>query len=138
VLTAIAGGELSLEFHLDAELHTGDRVAMTDSDLLQVLMNLVSNTRDATNGHGHIVVSTGLKHESGRQWLRIEFSDDGPGIPSTLRGSAFDPFTSSKGPGHGLGLPTVRTLVEMADGRIELIDDGEPGTTFVIVLPLID
>ena len=51
---------------------------------------------------------------------------------------AFDPFTSSKGPGHGLGLPTVRTLVEMADGRIELVDTGAPGTTFAITLPIVD
>ncbi len=61
--------------------------------------------------------------------------DDGPGIPDELVRRLFDPYVSSKGLGRGLGLATVRTIVEAHGGGIRVTSKVERGTEFTIYLP---
>jgi len=61
--------------------------------------------------------------------------DDGPGIPPDLLGRIFDPYVSSKSLGRGLGLATVRTIVEAHGGGIRVESAVDRGTTFSIYLP---
>ena len=65
----------------------------------------------------------------------FEIRDDGPGIPASLLPRLFDPFVSSKAIGRGLGLATVRTIVETHGGGISIDSQLDRGTVFHIFLP---
>jgi signal transduction histidine kinase len=66
----------------------------------------------------------------------IACADDGPGVPLELRERIFDPeVKGSRSPGQGLGLAIAHRLASSRGGRIELVDDGTPGATFVARLP---
>lgn len=134
VLAAIAGADLRVTIELDVP--DDCRATIDEGDLLQVLLNLVSNAHDAGASNVTISVSTAsaaADPEAGAEVV-IVVSDDGPGVRPELRGSLFEPFVTSKGAGHGLGLPTVATLVESCGGRIELVD-SDHGASFRISLP---
>jgi signal transduction histidine kinase len=141
VLAAIAGDSMKVAMRLHPSLTSDHEVRLSDSDLLQIMMNLISNSRDANDGEGRISVDVSVSRDGDHEVVKIRVTDDGPGVEESVRETLFDPFISSKGPGRGLGLPTVRTLVDMAGGRVVLHDscsDPEPaGTTFEITLPLL-
>jgi two-component system nitrogen regulation sensor histidine kinase GlnL len=117
--------------------------------LEQVLINLVSNARDAamlTGGPAEIVVQTrfvsGLAFSAIRQGravplpIEVTVSDNGPGIDPALRDHVFEPFVSSKPSGQGLGLSLVRKLVRDMDGNISHERDARAGLThFRLHLP---
>ena len=65
----------------------------------------------------------------------FEVADDGPGISEEVEARLFDPYVSSKGLGRGLGLATVRTIVEAHGGGIRVSSHPNRGTTFRIFLP---
>jgi signal transduction histidine kinase len=66
----------------------------------------------------------------------MAFSDAGPGIPADIREKIFTPFFTTKSRGSGLGLPTVKRLVEAHDGQVSIDCPTDGGTTVVIRLPL--
>lgn len=117
--------------------------------LEQVLINLVSNARDAAclgGGQGTIVVQTrfvsGLAFSAIRNGravplpIEITISDNGPGIEPALRDHVFEPFVSSKPSGQGLGLSLVRKLVRDMDGNVSHDRDARAGLThFRLHLP---
>lgn len=117
--------------------------------LEQVLINLVSNARDAALGHGGdgvIVVQTrfvsGLAFSAIRNGravplpIEITISDNGPGIDPALRDHVFEPFVSSKPSGQGLGLSLVRKLVRDMNGNVSHDRDARAGLThFRLHLP---
>lgn len=117
--------------------------------LEQVLINLISNARDAArNGDApRITVKTrfisGLNFSSIRLGravqlpIEITVSDNGPGIDEKLREYIFEPFVTSKKSGQGLGLALVRKLVRDMDGRIGHQRDSRSGLThFRLHLPI--
>ena len=61
-------------------------------------------------------------------------TDNGPGVPAEHRATMWDPFVSSKPGGSGLGLPTVRKIVEAHGGRVHC-ESSPAGTTFRVALP---
>lgn len=65
----------------------------------------------------------------------FRIDDDGPGIPPNLLQRIFDPYVSSKSVGRGLGLATVRTIVEAHGGGLRVESVLDRGTTFLIYLP---
>ncbi len=118
--------------------------------LEQVLINLVSNARDAAllaqPGTAEIVVQTrfvsGLAFSAIRKGravplpIEITVSDNGPGIDPALRDHVFEPFVSSKPSGQGLGLSLVRKLVSDMNGNISHERDARAGLThFRLHLP---
>jgi two-component system NtrC family sensor kinase len=98
-----------------------------------VLVNRLINAADAMDGNGTIEVS--CVSEGGR--VRISLADSGPGVPADMRRKIFDPFFSTKPPGHGtgLGLAISRSIVESYGGTLELDPGAESGARFVISLP---
>jgi PAS domain S-box-containing protein len=114
----------------------GDR-----SQLEQVIMNLVVNSRDAVREHGGSSVRVRTRSEGAE--VVLEVSDDGPGIPAELRDRVFEPYFTTKTQGHergtGLGLATVYGIVAAHQGTIE-IDSGLDGrgTTMRMRLPAAD
>jgi signal transduction histidine kinase len=69
--------------------------------------------------------------------VEISVSDEGPGIPESIRASIFEPFVTTKpeGKGTGLGLSTVLMVVERHNGRVGFQTNAGRGTTFRITLP---
>jgi signal transduction histidine kinase len=135
LLESIVGEGIVISNHL--ELGDSVEVALADSELMQVLLNLVSNAADALAGEGRIDIRLApTLMASGRGAVELTVADSGPGVPEHLRAVLFDPFASTKGEGRGLGLPTVRTLVESCGGRIQLLERDLPGAVFRIELPL--
>ncbi len=116
----------------------------------KVLFNIVKNSGEALGTRpGHIVLSTeayemtpeaaaGFISENpirpGRGVL-FKISDDGPGISPDLLPRLFDPYVSSKSLGRGLGLATVRTIVEAHGGGLKVTSELDKGTTFHVYLP---
>jgi signal transduction histidine kinase len=102
--------------------------------LLEVLNNLLVNACEAMPEGGHITLKA---YPSGRQAV-IEVVDSGPGIPATIRQRIFDPgFTTKAETGSGIGLSTVKKIVEqLHHGSIEVVSEEGEGTAFRIRLPL--
>jgi signal transduction histidine kinase len=113
------------------------RVRATPSRLTQVMLNLLLNAADATEGKGTIVVDARAA-ANGRMVIGV--SDDGPGVPADLRGKIFDPFFTTKDPGRGtgLGLSVCLAIVEGWGGALRLAErsDGKPGARFEVDLPI--
>jgi two-component system nitrogen regulation sensor histidine kinase NtrY len=78
-------------------------------------------------------VSTSYSAQPAR--LRIEVSDDGPGIHPDDRGKLFLPYFSKKKSGTGLGLAIVQRIISDHNGHIRVADRQPRGTTFVVELP---
>jgi signal transduction histidine kinase len=107
------------------------QVKVVRDQLVQVFLNLVLNAMDATDEGGTIEITTTLTDG----WLDVAIRDDGHGIEPADRENVFKPYFTTKSTGTGLGLFVSRSLTEQtADGRIELVDSDETGTTFVVRL----
>ena len=114
---------------------TGDMVPLSESQCLQIVVNLVQNAVDALRGKGQISTTLSIADAS----LQIHVEDDGPGVPIAVQRQVFEPFfTMREGDGGtGLGLTSARTLVERAGGTLELRTSRLGGAAFVVTLPLI-
>ena len=117
-------------------------VLASPDSLQQVLINLLSNARDAVAGEdGTGVVTVQTRFVSGlvmnvlrpgrsiRLPIELTVVDNGPGIDPALRDRVFEPFVTSKKGGQGLGLALVRKLVNDMDGRIAHERDQRAGLT---------
>ncbi len=117
--------------------------------LEQVIMNLVSNARDASPEGGVLRIATeavditamggaaGEPIPPGR-YGRLTVTDSGRGMPPEVLEHAFDPFFTTKDPGRGtgLGLSTSHSIVEQSHGRITIQSAPGLGTTVRVDLPL--
>lgn len=108
--------------------------------LLQVLLNLLTNARDASDEGGRVLVSAGKEERS--VWLAV--SDFGCGIPAQIRERIFEPFFTTKDPGKGtgLGLALVYRIITDLGGSIGIHsqDDtvGGKGTRVIVTFPCYD
>ena len=103
--------------------------------LNQVFLNLLMNACDALGANGGtITIST----ERSKLGVRLEFKDDGPGIPLEVQSRIFDPFFTTKevGKGTGLGLSLSHGIIERHGGRFLVYSEPGQGASFVIDLPL--
>jgi PAS domain S-box-containing protein len=116
--------------------------------LHQMLLNLAVNARDAMPSGGRLAFSASPASVSASSprphpdavpgdFVRIDISDTGSGIPDILKGQIFDPFFTTKGVGRGsgLGLSTARSIVKAHCGFITFVSTEGIGTTFSIFLP---
>ena len=105
------------------------------TQLEQLLLNLVSNARDAlVDGQGQIRVELQVRDQ--RAQLIVE--DSGTGIHPDIMDRIFDPFFTTKGPaeGTGLGLASCHGIVRQHDGTIEVKSELGHGARFTVDLPL--
>jgi two-component system nitrogen regulation sensor histidine kinase GlnL len=144
-ILAAAGGTLRIEEEFDPSLPL---VMGSANGLVQVLLNLLSNARDAARDmpEPRVMVRTrfasGLQLHTGdhdapvRLPIEVRVSDNGPGVDPAMRDHIFEPFVTTKKSGQGLGLALVRKLVGDMSGRITHERDGVGGWThFRIHLP---
>lgn len=109
---------------------TGD-----ETQLEQVLLNLLLNSRNAMPSGGHILI--GLSYDSETAVVRMEVQDNGPGIPEEIRKKIFQPFFTTRTDGVGLGLATCLKNVRYHGGTIEVFSEVGFGTRFVVAIPLL-
>ncbi len=111
----------------------------------QVLMNLVTNARDALNakytGHAEnkrISITVRAIEEGGKPWVRISVEDNGQGIPDDVRERMFEPFytTKPKGTGTGLGLSISYGIVRDHGGKLRVETVPGESTRFDMDLPV--
>jgi signal transduction histidine kinase len=104
-----------------------------DADMLRVVFqNLFINSAHAMQGKGRIRVAV----EPVDTTCQIAFIDAGPGIPPDIREKIFTPFFTTKTRGSGLGLPTVKRLIEAHNGQVAIDCPPAGGTTVVLRLPM--
>jgi signal transduction histidine kinase len=113
----------------------------TDATLLhQILQNLISNAvKYNDKPQGIIEIRVKKNHE---KFIELTVSDNGPGIPEAIREKVFEPFYSHHTTdrfgkkGNGIGLATVKNLVERMGGRITLRNNAHGGSLFRIFIPI--
>jgi len=133
------------------ELVGGKMFVMADcGQMEQVLMNLISNARDAMPKGGRLTISTGIKEvddayisaygygKTGTYAL-ICVTDTGSGMDAETQKRVFEPFFTTKGIGEGtgLGLAIAYGIIKKHDGYIHVYSEVGKGTTFKILLPVI-
>jgi PAS domain S-box-containing protein len=99
--------------------------------LQQVVMNLVTNARDAVKGGGEISVETSAAVEPAGG-VQLVVHDSGPGIPPEILPKIFDPFFTTKAEGTGLGLSISYGIVREHQGTVDVQSAPGKGTTFVL------
>jgi two-component system NtrC family sensor kinase len=101
----------------------------------QVLLALVMNAIEAMPREGNLHIVTKASND---ETITIVIEDDGVGIPPDIVPRLFEPFTTTKeeGKGVGLGLAISRAIVDWHGGRIDVRSESGKGTTFKITLPL--
>ena len=105
---------------------------LADASLLQIVFhNLLVNGAQAMQGRGDITVSV----DGDGSACRVQFADQGPGIPPEVREKVFTPFFTTKTRGSGLGLPTCRRLIEAHRGTLAIDCPPQGGTTVTVTLP---
>jgi PAS domain S-box-containing protein len=151
VKEALALARASVPSTIAFNVHIDKGVSAVVGDptqLHQVILNLVTNAAQAMEGGtGELTVAlaevsigpedlaaTGLPPG---EYLRLDVSDTGPGVPPEIRERIFDPFftTKSQGQGTGLGLAMVHGIVSSHGGAVTLDSTPGEGSTFTVYLP---
>jgi signal transduction histidine kinase/CheY-like chemotaxis protein len=104
-------------------------------EIEQLLVNLVTNARDALRATGAVRIATSARGDR----ATIVVHDNGTGIAPALRERIFEPFFTTKetGQGSGLGLYVVYNIVSALGGEIEVHSDVGAGTRITLLLPLV-
>lgn len=100
----------------------------------EILEALLVNALEAMNGRGRLRLST--SQHTGENAAALEVEDSGPGMDAAQQARIFDLFYTTKSSGTGIGLATVKRLVERQRGQIRVRSEVGRGTTFEIRLPL--
>ena len=121
------------DIHLEKSFSTLPPIFTKSEEIQQVFMNLLTNSVQAMEGKGKLIIST--KAQKGNVVTKI--SDTGPGIPQKYLTKIFAPFfiTKEQGKGTGSGLNFVDQLVVKYGGHIDVTSEMEKGTTFSITFP---
>ncbi|MEQ9619422.1 MAG: response regulator [Deltaproteobacteria bacterium] len=111
-------------------------IRMNLGELQQVFLNMAINSKHAMPGGGAIAINTKIEDN----YVRIDFSDTGVGIPQENLSRIFEPFYTTKQSegtkaGTGLGLSVIYAIIERHGGCIEVSSEVNKGTTFTILLP---
>ena len=125
--------EVTFDTQIDDKLTiTGDY-----HHLIQIFLNLLSNSRDASPAGGVISIKANRTDHQ----VELKISDEGSGIDDKVKGHLFEPFVTNKDPGSGtgLGLWVVINLVNSMGGDISIVspaENSQHGTTATISFPL--
>lgn len=123
-------GQVSLNLRLEEGLPP---VSGSGNQLMQVIVNFMSNAVGAIGGVGTVDVST----TSHGGCVRVSVTDSGPGVPEEYLQKIFEPFftTKEEGKGTGLGLSVSYGIIQAHKGTIHVTNNREGGATFSFELP---
>ncbi len=97
------------------------------------LQNIFNNACQAAAGAVNLNVD--LQHNQSDQ-IQLKITDNGPGIPDSIKSRIFEPFITTRTSGTGLGLAVVDAVIRAHKGTIVVEDAPESGTCFTICLPI--
>jgi len=123
--------ESSEDIHFSIQLNQTP-VNVDVKQIKQVFHNMIRNSIEAMGGKGKISITSEVEDN----FYKIYMRDNGPGIPEQVRETMFEPFSTSKENGTGLGLVIVKRIIENHQGTIKLLNSTEEGTTFQISIPI--
>jgi CheY-like chemotaxis protein len=140
LLARTIGESVEIKLHLDPMI---PHIVADPAQLETTIANLANNARDAMPKGGRLVIATRRAHldkdyaaqhaelERG-DYVAIEVSDTGEGMPPEIREKIFEPFFTTKGPGKGtgLGLSMVFGFIKQSGGHINVYSEPGRGTTF--------
>ncbi len=148
MLTHLIGEDIELQVALTDRNPT---VLADMNQIEQVMVNLVTNARDAMPDGGTLTIGTDLmqmdeafqkQHGYGvaGEYVVLAVSDSGAGIEEEIRGKIFEPFFTTKvvGKGSGLGLAVTYGIVKQHNGFIDVESVPGEGTTFIIYFPTVE
>jgi two-component system cell cycle sensor histidine kinase/response regulator CckA len=140
-----ASRKIALKLNLGRNLPT---VRADAAEMRQVVVNLLANASEAIPESGGIIsvsaarvhlragsVAGGAIRLREGDYVRLEISDTGSGMPNEVQARVFDPFFTTKPEGTGLGLTVVREIVHRRGGAIHLVSAPGLGSTFEILMP---
>ena len=145
-----AGSHMRIEFDLPDDLWPS---RVDSGQFSQVVSNIVINAQQATGEGGRLLVratnvtgdlpvalglSTSLEaagREGATRYVRIDFEDNGTGIPEAIRSRVFDPYFTTKSAGSGLGLATAFAICRNHGGTLTFETRDGVGTTFSAYFP---
>jgi signal transduction histidine kinase len=111
------------------------QVRCDEAKMQQVFLSIFKNSLEAMTPGGHLHIEV-TQHKSGRTHdVQIMIKNDGAPIPTEHVGKVFEPFFTTKRAGTGLGLATVKKIVEEHQGQISIASGPGQGTTVIIRLP---
>ena len=142
-LHALAGEVLDLyendqRIQLTRRFTANDPVVRADAGRLrQLLHNLLKNAIEAIGDarKPHIEVSTSETVDNGASWLELAIADNGPGLPEGFNERWYEPYTTSKTKGTGLGLAVAKKIAEEHGGSIRAENRPTGGAVFTLRLP---
>jgi signal transduction histidine kinase len=130
---------------VEVHLQLGDELPRARGDaeqLRQVFLNLAINAVQAMPSGGKLTISTGVRKSrrpgGAPSSLEVRFRDTGLGIPGPELKNLFIPFYTTKEKGTGLGLPISQRIIENHGGTIEVRSRVGVGSTFTVVLPVLE
>ncbi len=147
LLLKLVGADILLNLTLSEQILT---IMAVSAQMIQTVMNLVTNARDAMPDMGTLTIcteSTNLDEEFVRlygygepgTYALLSVTDTGVGMDEKVRKRIFEPFFTSKeeGMGTGLGLSIVYGIIKQHNGYVHVCSEPGKGTTFKIYLPLL-
>ncbi len=148
MLRRVIGEDVAVETELFADL---GRMRADSGQLVQVLLNLAVNARDAMPQGGRLTLRTANRSLTGQEgngvfevragdYVVLEVEDTGSGMTPEILSHIFDPFFTTKevGKGTGLGLSTVYGIVKQSGGYIWVESAPDAGARFHICFPRVD
>lgn len=150
LLRGIISPQIRVELRAGSEVPS---VRLDESQMHQVLINLITNARDAMPDGGQIVVetervvlgsptldATGTRALPAGAYAVLSVRDSGTGMASAVRTRMFEPFFTTKPPGQGtgLGLATVFGIVSQSGGALEVDSAPNCGSCFRVYFPAVD
>ena len=128
--TVIRSAGATLIDQIDARL---PEVFVDRVQIQQVMVNLIANAAEATRGCALRQIRVGARLEG--TLVRVEVADTGSGISEDMRKRLFEPFTTTKMSGMGLGLPICLQIIKEHEGTIWSTPNRPSGSIFVFTLP---
>jgi two-component system cell cycle sensor histidine kinase/response regulator CckA len=133
MLGRLLGRDVALDLLLDP---AAGNVLIDPAQMEQVIVNLISNARDAMPNGGRVLIMT-TRAELQPPEVALTIEDTGSGMDPATKAKIFEPFFTTKqgSSGTGLGLSTVLGVIEQSGGRISVESEPGRGSTFTIYLP---
>lgn len=136
-ISEIKSSSIKVIENFDPEL---PKVYGNQGRVMEVILNIIKNARDALGGSGEIHISTKKVTEGAEEFSVAEIRDTGPGIPLGIMDKIFDPFFTTKEKGGGvnigLGLSLSQSIIKEHGGRIEVENVAGGGASFRVFLPV--
>lgn len=134
--SVIAVFKVNEEIKFESQVFTNGQVVFIDKNqIIRVLNNIYKNAVQALSQQRNPVITSICKTEG--DFIRIDISDNGIGIPEKEISRIFEPRFTTKSSGMGLGLSLVKKMLENANARIKVKSVEDMGSTFSILIPIV-